>query len=125
MQRRVQLALLQTRLCSSVWFAMFAVCIAWLTPNPTFCHLFCSPFCTRSDTILQARLVFATAETSPFDVAVLELQDSVPSFQPPDLATTFQPGEYQLQAGVDGTQWDSMGEWGRDSGILWGQWGPM
>ncbi|XP_021255241.1 peroxisomal leader peptide-processing protease isoform X2 [Numida meleagris] len=46
---------------------------------------------TTRDTVLQARLVFATAEASPFDVAVLELQDSVPSFQPPDLATTFQP----------------------------------
>lgn len=54
---------------------------------------------TTRDTILQARLVFATAETSPFDVAVLELQDSVPSFQPPDLATTFQPGEAVLALG--------------------------
>ncbi|XP_072195935.1 peroxisomal leader peptide-processing protease [Excalfactoria chinensis] len=54
---------------------------------------------TTRDTILQARLVFATAETSPFDVAVLELQDSTPSFQPPDLATTFQPGEPVLALG--------------------------
>lgn len=58
-----------------------------------------SLFYTRSDTVLQARLVFATAEASPFDVAVLELQGSVPSFQPPDLATTFQPGEPVLALG--------------------------
>ncbi|XP_015721764.1 peroxisomal leader peptide-processing protease [Coturnix japonica] len=54
---------------------------------------------TTRDTVLQARLVFATAEASPFDVAVLELQGSVPSFQPPDLATTFQPGEPVLALG--------------------------
>lgn len=65
--------------------------------------------------------MFATTEASPFDVAVLELQDSVPSFQPPDLATTFQPGECQLQVGGYRAQWDAMEEWGWDSGILWGQ----
>ncbi|NXJ05618.1 TYSD1 protease, partial [Odontophorus gujanensis] len=54
---------------------------------------------TTRETVLQARLVFATAEASPFDVAVLELQGSVPSFEPPDLATTFQPGEAVLALG--------------------------
>lgn len=63
--------------------------------------------------------MFATTEASPFDVAVLELQDSVPSFQPPDLATTFQPGECQLQVGgVQGTV-------GCHGGMGLGQWHPM
>nr|XP_047925633.1 peroxisomal leader peptide-processing protease [Anser cygnoides] len=50
-------------------------------------------------TILQARPVFATAEASPFDVAVLELQERAPGFQPPRLASAFQPGEAVLALG--------------------------
>lgn len=37
--------------------------------------------------------MFATEESSPFDVAVVELEESVPGFVPPCLATTFCPGK--------------------------------
>lgn len=50
-------------------------------------------------TVLQARLLFAAAEASPFDVAVLELQERAPGFQPPRLASAFQPGEAVLALG--------------------------
>uniref|UniRef100_A0A8C3CEA9 Peroxisomal leader peptide-processing protease n=1 Tax=Cairina moschata TaxID=8855 RepID=A0A8C3CEA9_CAIMO len=50
-------------------------------------------------TVLQARVLFATAEASPFDVAVLELQERAPGFQPPRLASAFQPGEAVLALG--------------------------
>ncbi|XP_037255417.1 peroxisomal leader peptide-processing protease [Falco rusticolus] len=42
---------------------------------------------------LGGRVVFATEESSPFDVAVVELEESVPGFVPPCLADTFLPGE--------------------------------
>uniref|UniRef100_U3KDI4 Peroxisomal leader peptide-processing protease n=1 Tax=Ficedula albicollis TaxID=59894 RepID=U3KDI4_FICAL len=42
---------------------------------------------------LRGRVVFATEESSPFDVAVVELEESVPGFVPPCLADTFLPGE--------------------------------
>ncbi|NWY35077.1 TYSD1 protease, partial [Pheucticus melanocephalus] len=42
---------------------------------------------------LWGRVVFATDESSPFDVAVVELEESVPGFVPPCLASTFLPGE--------------------------------
>lgn len=48
-------------------------------------------------------MVFATEESSPFDVAVVELEESVPGFVPPCLADTFVPGE----------QWGDAGCWGR------------
>ncbi|XP_058666268.1 peroxisomal leader peptide-processing protease [Ammospiza caudacuta] len=43
--------------------------------------------------VLWGRVVFATEESSPFDVAVVELEESVPGFVPPCLASTFLPGE--------------------------------
>lgn len=49
--------------------------------------------------MLQARLMFAAAEASPFDVAVLELQERAPGFQPPRLASAFQPGKHQHWGG--------------------------
>ncbi|KAJ7426920.1 Inorganic pyrophosphatase [Willisornis vidua] len=42
---------------------------------------------------LRGRVVFATEESSPFDVAVVELEKNVPGFLPPCLANTFLPGE--------------------------------
>lgn len=42
--------------------------------------------------MLWGRVVFATEESSPFDVAVVELEESVPGFVPPCLASTFLPG---------------------------------
>ncbi|PKK16447.1 peroxisomal leader peptide-processing protease, partial [Columba livia] len=52
-----------------------------------------APGPSRAATVLSGRLVFATEESSPFDVAVVELQDSVPGFVPPRPAHTFLPGE--------------------------------
>ncbi|NXU60786.1 TYSD1 protease, partial [Horornis vulcanius] len=43
--------------------------------------------------VLRGRVVFATEESSPFDVAVVELEESVPGFVPPCLADTFLPGK--------------------------------
>lgn len=37
--------------------------------------------------------MFTTEESSPFDVAVVELQDSVPGFVPPRPAHAFLPGK--------------------------------
>ncbi|NWV01866.1 TYSD1 protease, partial [Upupa epops] len=42
---------------------------------------------------ISARVVFATEASSPFDVAVVELERSVRGFTPPQLADTFHPGE--------------------------------
>ncbi|NWW05795.1 TYSD1 protease, partial [Oreocharis arfaki] len=53
--------------------------------------------------VLRGRVVFATEESSPFDVAVVELEESVPGFVPPCLADTFLPGK----------QWEHTGCWGR------------
>ncbi|NXG11416.1 TYSD1 protease, partial [Sakesphorus luctuosus] len=47
----------------------------------------------RDVAALRGRVVFATEESSPFDVAVVELEQSVPGFLPPCLADTFVPGE--------------------------------
>ncbi|NXN13524.1 TYSD1 protease, partial [Indicator maculatus] len=47
----------------------------------------------RAATVLKGHVVFATEESSPFDVAVVELEESVPGFVPPYLADTFLPGE--------------------------------
>ncbi|KAK1204614.1 TYSD1 protease, partial [Pygoscelis papua] len=47
----------------------------------------------RAVAVLGGRVVFATEESSPFDVAVVELEESVPAFVPPRLADTFLPGE--------------------------------
>ncbi|NXK24415.1 TYSD1 protease, partial [Arenaria interpres] len=47
----------------------------------------------RAATVLEGRVVFATEESSPFDVAVVELEESVPGFVPACLADTFLPGE--------------------------------
>ncbi|XP_072726226.1 peroxisomal leader peptide-processing protease isoform X1 [Ciconia boyciana] len=47
----------------------------------------------RAAAVLGGRVVFATEESSPFDVAVVELEQSVPGFVPPCLADTFLPGE--------------------------------
>lgn len=41
--------------------------------------------------MLRGRVVFATEESSPFDVAVVELEESVPGFVPPCLADIFLP----------------------------------
>ncbi|NXS61568.1 TYSD1 protease, partial [Brachypteracias leptosomus] len=43
--------------------------------------------------ILKGHVVFATEESSPFDVAVVELEENVPGFIPPCPADTFFPGE--------------------------------
>ncbi|NXN71681.1 TYSD1 protease, partial [Himantopus himantopus] len=47
----------------------------------------------RAATILEGHVVFATEASSPFDVAVVELEKSVPGFVPPRLADTFLQGE--------------------------------
>ncbi|KAM6091885.1 LOW QUALITY PROTEIN: peroxisomal leader peptide-processing protease [Theristicus caerulescens] len=47
----------------------------------------------RAAAVLRGRVVFATEESSPFDVAVVELEESVPGFVPPHLADTFLPGQ--------------------------------
>ncbi|XP_075573474.1 peroxisomal leader peptide-processing protease [Pelecanus crispus] len=47
----------------------------------------------RAAAVFGGRVVFATEESSPFDVAVVELEGSVPRFVPPRLADTFLPGE--------------------------------
>ncbi|XP_065495105.1 peroxisomal leader peptide-processing protease [Caloenas nicobarica] len=52
-----------------------------------------APGPSRAATVLSGHLVFATEESSPFDVAVVELQDSVPGFVPPRPAHAFLPGE--------------------------------
>ncbi|NXT81139.1 TYSD1 protease, partial [Zapornia atra] len=48
---------------------------------------------SRAATVLGGRVVFATEESSPFDVAVVELEESVPGFVSPRPANTFLPGE--------------------------------
>ncbi|NXW49447.1 TYSD1 protease, partial [Nyctiprogne leucopyga] len=52
-----------------------------------------SPGPGRAATALGGRMVFATKESSPFDVAVVELEETVPGFVPPRPADTFLPGE--------------------------------
>ncbi|KAM9612118.1 peroxisomal leader peptide-processing protease [Morphnus guianensis] len=47
----------------------------------------------RAAAVLGGHVVFATEESSPFDVAAVELEESVPGFVPPCLADTFLPGE--------------------------------
>ncbi|NXF34862.1 TYSD1 protease, partial [Nyctibius bracteatus] len=47
----------------------------------------------RAATILRGHVLFATEESSPFDVAVVELEESMPGFTPPCPADTFLPGE--------------------------------
>ncbi|NXY83687.1 TYSD1 protease, partial [Alcedo cyanopectus] len=47
----------------------------------------------RAATVLQGHVVFATEESSPFDVAVVEPEESVVDFVPPCPADTFLPGE--------------------------------
>ncbi|NWU62559.1 TYSD1 protease, partial [Pterocles burchelli] len=44
-------------------------------------------------TVLAGHVVFTTEELSPFDVAVVALEDSVPGFVPPCPADTFYPGK--------------------------------
>ncbi|NXE40585.1 TYSD1 protease, partial [Ptilorrhoa leucosticta] len=52
--------------------------------------------------VLRGRVVFATEESSPFDVAVVELEESVPGFVPPCLADTFFPGKQWGDTGCCG-----------------------
>ncbi|NXG51260.1 TYSD1 protease, partial [Psilopogon haemacephalus] len=47
----------------------------------------------RAATVLKGHVVFATEETSPFDVAVVELEERVPGLVPPCPADTFLPGK--------------------------------
>ncbi|NXP46248.1 TYSD1 protease, partial [Heliornis fulica] len=47
----------------------------------------------RAATALGGRVVFATEESSPFDVAAVELEEPVPGFVAPRPADTFLPGE--------------------------------
>ncbi|NWJ04169.1 TYSD1 protease, partial [Crypturellus undulatus] len=47
----------------------------------------------RGAAALGGHVVFVTNEESPFDVAVVELERSVPGFVPPRLASRFCPGE--------------------------------
>ncbi|NWI67620.1 TYSD1 protease, partial [Todus mexicanus] len=47
----------------------------------------------RATTIFKGRVVFTTEESSPFDVAVVQLEESIPGFLPPCLADTFLPGK--------------------------------
>ncbi|NWS60533.1 TYSD1 protease, partial [Chunga burmeisteri] len=56
-------------------------------------HVTPAPGPGRAAAVLGGRVVFATEESSPFDVAVVELEKSVPGFVPPLLADTFLPGE--------------------------------
>ncbi|NWT74139.1 TYSD1 protease, partial [Prunella himalayana] len=49
--------------------------------------------------VLRGCVVFATEESSPFDVAVVELEESVPGFVPPCLADTFLPGKRRGHTG--------------------------
>ncbi|NWH68030.1 TYSD1 protease, partial [Geococcyx californianus] len=51
------------------------------------------PSSGRAATTLGGRVVFATEESSPFDVAVVELEKSMPGFVSLHLADTFIPGE--------------------------------
>ncbi|XP_063194664.1 peroxisomal leader peptide-processing protease [Chroicocephalus ridibundus] len=53
----------------------------------------------RAATILEGRVVFATQESSPFDVAVVELEESVMGFVPPCPADSFRPGEEVMVVG--------------------------
>ncbi|KAK2545118.1 hypothetical protein Q9966_001378 [Columba livia] len=64
-----------------------------------------APGPSRAATVLSGRLVFATEESSPFDVAVVELQDSVPGFVPPAPSTHLPPSGRLL---------------GKLEGLLWG-----
>ncbi|NXG66530.1 TYSD1 protease, partial [Hemiprocne comata] len=57
-------------------------------------HVTPAPGPGRAATVLEGRVVFATKESSPFDVAVVELEESVPGFIPPCLADTFLPGKW-------------------------------
>ncbi|XP_061857670.1 peroxisomal leader peptide-processing protease [Colius striatus] len=52
-----------------------------------------APGPSRPAAVLGGRVVFTTEESSPFDVAVVELQESVPGFVPPCPADAFLPGE--------------------------------
>ncbi|NXL61846.1 TYSD1 protease, partial [Chordeiles acutipennis] len=52
-----------------------------------------SPGPGRAAAGLGGRVVFAAEESSPFDVAVVELEEPVPGFVPPQPADTFLPGE--------------------------------
>ncbi|NXA05843.1 TYSD1 protease, partial [Sapayoa aenigma] len=47
----------------------------------------------RDAAVLRGRVVFATLESSPFDLAVVELEESVPGFLPLCLVDSFLPGE--------------------------------
>lgn len=52
--------------------------------------------------------MFATEESSPFDVAAVELEESVPGFVPPCLADTFLPGKRPRWVG-GGDMWGAGG----------------
>ncbi|XP_050754870.1 peroxisomal leader peptide-processing protease [Gymnogyps californianus] len=67
--------------CRHVVEAGAPLCVT-LAPGPSW-----------AATVLGGHVVFATEESSPFDVAVVELEESVPGFVPPRLADTFLPGE--------------------------------
>ncbi|XP_042646916.1 peroxisomal leader peptide-processing protease [Tyto alba] len=56
-------------------------------------HVTLPPGPSRAAAVLTGRVVFATEASSPFDVAAVELEESVPGFVSPRLADTFLPGE--------------------------------
>ncbi|KAM6329949.1 peroxisomal leader peptide-processing protease [Podargus strigoides] len=56
-------------------------------------HVTPAPGPGRAAASIKGRVVFATEESSPFDMAVVELEESVTGFVPPRPADTFLPGE--------------------------------
>ncbi|KAM6415851.1 peroxisomal leader peptide-processing protease [Rhynochetos jubatus] len=58
-----------------------------------------------SAAVVRGRVVFATEESSPFDVAVVELEESVPACVPPCPADTFLRGEEVNVVGFGALGW--------------------
>ncbi|XP_007421762.1 peroxisomal leader peptide-processing protease [Python bivittatus] len=56
------------------------VCIRFLT----------SP---KKDSVVKGKVVFATRDSSPYDIALVELEESLSAFPEPVLASAFHPGE--------------------------------
>lgn len=68
------------------------MCLALcLGPQPHPSQLMCPVL--RAATVLEGHVVFSTEESSPFDVAVVELEESVLGFVPPRPADTFRTGK--------------------------------
>ncbi|XP_063163565.1 peroxisomal leader peptide-processing protease [Candoia aspera] len=66
--------------CRHVVSGASKVCVRFLTsPN--------------KDSVVKGKVVFATKDSSPYDVALVELEESLSAFLEPVLASTFHPGE--------------------------------